>query len=57
MYFGVKGNFKYQVIDLVCCTFPETSKIKCPTSLRLHPITGKQARARLHDFDPAPCIF
>ena len=57
MYFGVKGNFKYEVIDLVRCTFPETSKIKCSTSLRLHPITGKQARARLHDFDPAPCIF
>ena len=31
----------------VHCTFPETSKIKCSTSLRLHPITRKQARARL----------
>ena len=41
----------------VHCTFPETSKIKCSTSLRLHPITGKRARACLHDFDPASYIF
>ena len=42
----------------VHCTFPETSKIKCSTSLRLHPITaGKRARAGLHDFDPASYIF